>query len=348
MSAGLHVAAALGQGRMVDILIEAGANVSVKDNFGRTPLLEAVRALRVPEARALYACGAELGLAPVAPGPGDKEWGRNDIFAATELIEAAGQAASTLYLRLLLQFGAPPNATDYDRRTPAHAACARGKVEAVLVLLEYGADLALVNRWGRTPLDEAALAGHGAMLAVIESRKEWGDSLGHLAEPVPAAPRIAAGARSSLFLYLLRSVSPCVAQPAAGLALPALSDGSVPSFSFQSCRSRTCSVHLPGQQAGEGEAPQGLPRSAGGGGGAYLLPPCFRVLSCSAHAHLLSPPASHNATANVGPLPHVFLPSCSRRGSGGKRRSWRRENASARRRKPRAAASRRCAPQSPL
>ena len=54
---------ATGQIQILRILISFGANVSVKDNFGRTPLLEAVRANHNTTAALLFEAGAVLGLA---------------------------------------------------------------------------------------------------------------------------------------------------------------------------------------------------------------------------------------------------------------------------------------------
>lgn len=86
--------------RMLSILLDAGANVSVKDNFGRTPLLEAVRANNHPTAMLLWEKGAVLGLVD-ADDPGAKA---SDLLAGGEMCTAAF-GGKLDYLRMLLQFG---------------------------------------------------------------------------------------------------------------------------------------------------------------------------------------------------------------------------------------------------
>lgn len=66
----------------------------------------------------------------------------------------ATQRVQLEYLRLLLEFGANPNAADeYDGRTAAHVACADGIIDAAVLLHSHGADFTMADRWGRTPID---------------------------------------------------------------------------------------------------------------------------------------------------------------------------------------------------
>lgn len=43
----------------------------------------------------------------------------------------------------------------YLRRTALHLACANGRLEAVKLLIQTGANINVMDRWGRTPLDDA-------------------------------------------------------------------------------------------------------------------------------------------------------------------------------------------------
>lgn len=61
------------------------------------------------------------------------------IFAGLELCLAASEG-ETAYMRLLLRFGCPPNAGDYDMRTAAHICCCENNIAAATVLFEFKAD----------------------------------------------------------------------------------------------------------------------------------------------------------------------------------------------------------------
>ena len=49
-----------------------------------------------------------------------------------------------------LEKGVEPNGADYDRRTALHLAACEGWTELVVLLLEKGADVNSLDRWGRT------------------------------------------------------------------------------------------------------------------------------------------------------------------------------------------------------
>ena len=49
-----------------------------------------------------------------------------------------------------LRKGVEPNLADYDKRTALHLASCEGRTDIVLLLLEKGADVNSVDRWGRT------------------------------------------------------------------------------------------------------------------------------------------------------------------------------------------------------
>lgn len=49
-----------------------------------------------------------------------------------------------------LEKGVEPNLADYDKRTALHLASCEGCTEIVVLLLEKGADVNSVDRWGRT------------------------------------------------------------------------------------------------------------------------------------------------------------------------------------------------------
>lgn len=49
-----------------------------------------------------------------------------------------------------LENGVEPNLGDYDKRTALHLASCEGCTEIVVLLLEKGADVNSLDRWGRT------------------------------------------------------------------------------------------------------------------------------------------------------------------------------------------------------
>ena len=49
-----------------------------------------------------------------------------------------------------LEKGVVPNLADYDKRTALHLASSEGCKDIVLLLLDKGADVNSVDRWGRT------------------------------------------------------------------------------------------------------------------------------------------------------------------------------------------------------
>ena len=61
---------------------------------------------------------------------------------------------------------------DYDGRTALHAACSANALSTALTLLEFSADPNAKDRWGNTPLSDAALFDHenGRM---VELLKTW-------------------------------------------------------------------------------------------------------------------------------------------------------------------------------
>jgi len=85
---------------------------------------------------------------------------------AVDLCWAASEG-DLLGIRSLAARGAELGVADYDGRTALHLACAEGRREVAAFLLERGVDPAPVDRWGRTPLDDAERAGHEAIVRLL-------------------------------------------------------------------------------------------------------------------------------------------------------------------------------------
>ena len=124
---------------LLELLLDAGAEVGARDDAGFTPLHWVARAWRggadysvysVAAARALVQAGADAD----ARGPG----GRSPLHMAAAARPRSPDAASTEMITLLVQAGAGVNARTDSGETPLHLAANSPAV--ALRLLELGAD----------------------------------------------------------------------------------------------------------------------------------------------------------------------------------------------------------------
>ncbi|GBF99447.1 hypothetical protein Rsub_11933 [Raphidocelis subcapitata] len=154
----LLLSAAKGHHEVVLALLFSGADPSKCDAAGRSPLLLACQAGHANVSEILMRYGAKLGMEPVM------------LAAYLCKIVFEGKMDE---LRHLLRARADPNAQDYDRQSPLHVAAAEGNLPAARVLVEQGrANIAITDRWGRTPLDTALKAGAMQVVEYLEGRPE--------------------------------------------------------------------------------------------------------------------------------------------------------------------------------
>ncbi len=139
LASALDCAAAAGRLDAAEVLLDAGARVTVIDT---APLLLAVRAGSLPVVSLLLERSA----------PADDGFERLPLDAAAEL-------GRIDVLDALLDAGATVDETDEDGATSLMSAAAHGRLDCVRRLLDAGADPA---RWsqGETALSLAARAGH--------------------------------------------------------------------------------------------------------------------------------------------------------------------------------------------
>jgi len=161
----LHVACASGNKSAVELLIGyRGINLNPQDNFGRTPLMEAVRHGHEHVARLLKAHGAFHGFVVDLKDNTDA----NAIPAGGELCQAAF-SNQVRYLNNLLSFcDLDVDAADYDLRTALMLACAEGNMGIAVHLVQNGADINKKDRWGHTPITEAIDHGHPELADVLK------------------------------------------------------------------------------------------------------------------------------------------------------------------------------------
>ena len=134
----LHLAASEGHMGIVNLLLDADADISPSDRWGGSPMDDALRHRHKEVAKVLRERGARHGT----------------IDSALGLISFAAKGDADEVKRLLSD-GIDPNSKDYDSRTPLHLACGEGHTETVKVLLAAGADKSLKNNGDATALHYA-------------------------------------------------------------------------------------------------------------------------------------------------------------------------------------------------
>lgn len=163
----LFRAVQLGCSAAVQLLLSDGANPNV-----------------APQAKA-----SKVGLSPihVAVSNGQTAIATLLLAAGAKVTAGAGYGSLPLHIAAtvglemtttLLQFGAPPLATDKNRQTALHTAARAGRADVVAYLLREtplrGA-IDKCDRWFRTPLSWAAMNGHRAC---VEELLKAGASVG--------------------------------------------------------------------------------------------------------------------------------------------------------------------------
>jgi CRP-like cAMP-binding protein len=151
----LMVASMKGNVESVKKLLEFQANPNVADMHGTTALHEAVKNGHEEIIDVLLEKGAKLGL---------------DEFQAASVLCKSVFDGDTMKLRRLLKAKIQVNAGDYDKRAAVHIAAAEGNLVALKVLVEFGADLSMQDRWGSTALDEAKRVRAQHVMDFLESQ----------------------------------------------------------------------------------------------------------------------------------------------------------------------------------
>jgi len=127
-------------------LLEAGADVHVRDAHGRNAVLAATQRGQVEAARLLIARGADVNA-------------QNDIHDSAFLL--AGASGHTEIVRLALAAGADLKSVNRYGGTALIPACHHGHVDTVRVLLGSKIDVNHINHLGWTALLEAVILGDG-------------------------------------------------------------------------------------------------------------------------------------------------------------------------------------------
>ena len=148
----LHLAARLNLPVLTQSLLEQGADVHAKDNYGFTPLHSAAWEDASAVAAVLLKQGAKVNAKAIA--------------GYTPLHSAAWEDASAVAAVLLKQ-GAKVNAKAIDGFTPLHSAAWEDASAVAAVLLKQGAKVNAKNNYGETPLHVAERKNASATAAVL-------------------------------------------------------------------------------------------------------------------------------------------------------------------------------------
>ncbi|WP_391159190.1 ankyrin repeat domain-containing protein [Wolbachia endosymbiont of Liriomyza huidobrensis] len=144
----LHSASECCNEKIVEALIENGANVNAVDDCGQTPLYHAIRYENVEIMKVLIKNGASIDVYD--------EYGDTPLHIAVHEVLNDSEIA---IIKTLIENGANVNAVDQVEYTPLHKAAFCGTVNAVQILIENGADVNAVSYFQDTPLHEAARWG---------------------------------------------------------------------------------------------------------------------------------------------------------------------------------------------
>lgn len=132
----LHIASALGLD-YIKALEPLEPSVNARANAGQTPLFIAVSKKHISAVEELL----RLGASPRA---------RDSVQSGTPLQRASANGSVDI-VKILLQHGAPANATNNEGWTALHYAYAEDHPDVIKLLEEAGADPSLENNEGQTP-----------------------------------------------------------------------------------------------------------------------------------------------------------------------------------------------------
>jgi ankyrin repeat protein len=153
----LHYAAMFGKTEGIKILLAAGADIQARSlyNFGETPLMTAAKDCDCPDAlRTLIAAG------------GDPLWVDNGGNTPLDFAAANGHTGN---VAVLIEAGADVNRQGAGRATPLISAAAFGHTETVRLLLAHGAKVTYRNAWGKSALDFAVERGYTEIAAALRA-----------------------------------------------------------------------------------------------------------------------------------------------------------------------------------
>ncbi|RLN77406.1 hypothetical protein BBJ28_00022739 [Nothophytophthora sp. Chile5] len=151
----LHVAVENGQLGVIELLLSAGMNTNVIDAHGRSPMSIALEKQQFAIAEMLRAHQKQRLVTHQIKGSEDQTHIAR-AFQATKLGDLEE-------LKLLVPQFVRPDVQEYDLRTLLHVASAEGYLPIAKYLVECGANVNLLDRWGTSPLSDAVDFAHNEL-----------------------------------------------------------------------------------------------------------------------------------------------------------------------------------------
>ncbi|GMF35154.1 unnamed protein product [Phytophthora lilii] len=151
----LHVAVENGQLGVIELLLSAGVNTSVVDARGRSPISIALEKQQFAIAEMLRAHQKKKLVSRQVKSSEDE----HNIALA---FRATKQGDIEKLKQLVPEF-VRPDMEDYDLRTLLHVASAEGHVQIAKYLVDCGANVNLLDRWGSSPLSDAIDFAHNEL-----------------------------------------------------------------------------------------------------------------------------------------------------------------------------------------
>ena len=167
----LHEAVEEGNAEIVQILVDAGADIEAEGFMGQTPLGLAAEEGASEIMQILLGQGADSG----TPEGED----RQSPTIGSEALFTAIEKGDVETVRLLVEAGADVNAAEgFGGNTPLHEAVEEGNTEIVQILVDAGADIETEGFMGRTPLSLAAEEGATEIMRILLGLGESADTSG--------------------------------------------------------------------------------------------------------------------------------------------------------------------------
>ena len=167
----LHEAVEEGNAEIVQILVDAGADIEAEGFMGQTPLGLAAEEGASEIMQILLGQGADSG----TPEGED----RQSPTIGSEALFTAIKKGDVETVRLLVEAGTDVNAAEgFGGNTPLHEAVEEGNTEIVQILVDAGADIEAEGFMGRTPLSLAAEEGATEIMRILLGLGESTDTSG--------------------------------------------------------------------------------------------------------------------------------------------------------------------------